>query len=85
PQTLASIDPATQLPTTTLPGELGMGVGTSNSNSSGNNSKSAFSFLDQPLQNTQHNYVFAHGASGFAKNPAKALILSPEEDRAYFS
>ncbi|KAG0365041.1 hypothetical protein BGZ54_006929 [Gamsiella multidivaricata] len=43
------------------------------------------SFFDQPFQNTRHNYVFAHGASGFAKNPGKAPTLTPEEDRAYFS
>ncbi|KAI8602828.1 phosphatase 2C-like domain-containing protein [Dissophora ornata] len=43
------------------------------------------SFFDQPFQNTRHNYVFAHGASGFAKNPGKAPTLTPEEDHAYFS
>ncbi|ORZ14408.1 phosphatase 2C-like domain-containing protein [Lobosporangium transversale] len=43
------------------------------------------SFFDQPFQKTRHNYVFAHGASGFAKNPGKAPVLTPEEDRAYFS
>ncbi|KAK3842875.1 MAG: phosphatase 2C-like domain-containing protein [Linnemannia gamsii] len=39
----------------------------------------------RPFQNTRHNYVFAHGASGFAKNPNKGPTLTPEEDRAYFS
>ncbi|KAF9413301.1 hypothetical protein BGZ94_000777 [Podila epigama] len=44
------------------------------------------SFFDQPtFQNTRHNFVFAHGASGFAKHPSKAPTLSPEEDQAYFS
>ena len=43
------------------------------------------SFFDQPFQNTRHNFVFAHGASGFAKHPAKATTLTPEEDRAYLS
>ncbi|KAG0051768.1 hypothetical protein BGZ83_003332 [Gryganskiella cystojenkinii] len=43
------------------------------------------SFFDQPFQNTRHNFVFAHGASGFAKHPSKQPTLTPEEDRAYFS
>jgi hypothetical protein len=43
------------------------------------------SFFNQPFQSTRHNFVFAHGASGFAKNPGKAPTLTPEEDRAYFS
>ncbi|KAG0351906.1 hypothetical protein BG005_008599 [Podila minutissima] len=42
------------------------------------------SFFDQPFQNTRHNFVFAHGASGFAKHPGK-VTLTPEEDQAYFS
>ncbi|KAF9357766.1 hypothetical protein BGX26_003117 [Mortierella sp. AD094] len=46
---------------------------------------SSVSFFDQPFQNTRHNYVFAHGASGFAKNTGKAPTLTPEEDRAYHS
>ncbi|KAF9963350.1 hypothetical protein BGZ65_004119, partial [Modicella reniformis] len=50
-----------------------------------NYASSTSSFFDQPFQNTRHNYVFAHGASGFAKNPGKAPTLTPEEDRAYFS
>ncbi|KAK5828699.1 phosphatase 2C-like domain-containing protein [Linnemannia elongata] len=41
--------------------------------------------LRRPAPNTRHNYVFAHGASGFAKNPNKGPTLTPEEDRAYFS
>ncbi|KAG0004679.1 hypothetical protein BGZ80_009673 [Entomortierella chlamydospora] len=43
------------------------------------------SFFDQPFQSTRRNYVFAHGASGFAKNPGKVPTLTPEEDRAYHS
>ncbi|KAF9437987.1 hypothetical protein BGZ76_010274 [Entomortierella beljakovae] len=43
------------------------------------------SFFNQPFQNKRRNFVFAHGASGFAKNPGKAPILTPEEDRAYCS
>ncbi|KAI1320382.1 hypothetical protein EDD11_001184 [Mortierella claussenii] len=60
---------------------------TNGSNSSSNNTKktTTASFFDQPFQNTRHNYVFAHGASGFAKNPGKQPTLTPEEDRAYLS
>ncbi|KAG0267370.1 hypothetical protein BG011_006787 [Mortierella polycephala] len=43
------------------------------------------SFFDQPFQNMRHNYVFTHGASGFAKNPSKPSTLTPEEESAYFS
>ncbi|KAG0279892.1 hypothetical protein BGZ95_011937 [Linnemannia exigua] len=56
-----------------------------NSNSNNNQGLTPASFFDQPFQNTRHNYVFAHGASGFAKNPNKGPTLTPEEDRAYFS
>ncbi|KAG9324496.1 hypothetical protein KVV02_006090 [Mortierella alpina] len=57
------------------------------SNGSSNNSQqsASTSFFDQPFQQTRHNYVFAHGASGFAKHPGKAPTLTPEEDRAYLS
>ncbi|KAF9953695.1 hypothetical protein BGZ70_000149, partial [Mortierella alpina] len=59
----------------------------SSSNGSSNTSQqsASTSFFDQPFQQTRHNYVFAHGASGFAKHPGKAPTLTPEEDRAYLS
>ncbi|KAG0377554.1 hypothetical protein BGX24_005886 [Mortierella sp. AD032] len=76
PLTQSSYDPA-RMPNTT---------GTNNnSNSNSNQGLTPASFFDQPFQNTRHNYVFAHGASGFAKNPNKGPTLTPEEDRAYFS
>ncbi|KAG0266978.1 hypothetical protein DFQ27_009255 [Actinomortierella ambigua] len=43
-------------------------------------------FFPQPVfQQTRHNYVFSHSASGFAKNPNRPPILTPEQDQAYFS
>lgn len=81
------IDPLTQssyelgkqpsLPNTTNTSGTGAGTG-------GITSTSGSSFFDQPFQNTRHNFVFAHGASGFAKHPGK-VTLTPEEDQAYFS
>ncbi|KAF9931396.1 hypothetical protein FBU30_010325 [Linnemannia zychae] len=58
---------------------------TNNTHSSSNQGLTPASFFDQPFQNTRHNYVFAHGASGYAKNPNKGPVLTPEEDSAYFS
>lgn len=77
PLTQSSYDPA-RLPTTA-------GNNNNNSTSSNQGGLTPASFFDQPFQNTRHNYVFAHGASGFAKNPNKGPTLTPEEDRAYFS
>ncbi|KAF9277183.1 hypothetical protein BGZ68_009474, partial [Mortierella alpina] len=62
----------------------GSGRADSSSSTSSQQSTST-SFFDQPFQQTRHNYVFAHGASGFAKHPGKAPTLTPEEDRAYLS
>ncbi|KAG9072645.1 hypothetical protein KI688_000416 [Linnemannia hyalina] len=77
PLTQSSYDPA-RLPTTA-------GNNNNNGTSSNQGGLTPASFFDQPFQNTRHNYVFAHGASGFAKNPKKVSTLTPEEDRAYFS
>lgn len=77
PLTQSSYDPA-RLPTTA-------GNNNNSSTSSNQGGLTPASFFDQPFQNTRHNYVFAHGASGFAKNPNKGPTLTPEEDRAYFS
>ncbi|CAO3573250.1 unnamed protein product [Mortierella alpina] len=57
----------------------------SNGGSNSSQQSASTSFFDQPFQQTRHNYVFAHGASGFAKHPGKAPTLTPEEDRAYLS
>ncbi|KAG0237959.1 hypothetical protein BGW42_008059 [Actinomortierella wolfii] len=47
---------------------------------------SSSTLFPQPVfQKTRHNYIFSHGASGFAKNPNRPPILTPEEDQAYFS
>ncbi|KAF9549353.1 hypothetical protein EC957_004267 [Mortierella hygrophila] len=77
PLTQSSYDPV-KLPTTA-------GNNNNNSTSSNQGGLTPASFFDQPFQNTRHNYVFAHGASGFAKNPNKVSTLTPEEERAYFS
>lgn len=64
----------------------GAGTETGTETRTGNiNSSASTSFFHQPFQKTRHHYVFAHGASGFPKNPGKAPTLTPEEDRAYFS
>ncbi|KAF9086746.1 hypothetical protein BGX23_008620 [Mortierella sp. AD031] len=76
PLTQSSYDPI-RLPNNTS--------GSSNNNNSNQGGQNTASFFDQPFQNTRHNYVFAHGASGFAKNPNKGQTLTPEEDQAYFS
>ncbi|KAF9910814.1 hypothetical protein EC991_005531 [Linnemannia zychae] len=77
PLTQSSYDPA-RAPSTS-------GNNNSSNTTSSNQGLSPVSFFDQPFTNTRHNYVFAHGASGFAKNPNKGPTLTPEEDRAYFS
>ncbi|KAF9202483.1 hypothetical protein BGZ49_007356 [Haplosporangium sp. Z 27] len=76
PNTLASYEP-------------GHGPARNDGGGNGNTGKTtgtgSMAFFDKPFQNTRHNYVFAHGASGFAKHPGKAPTLTPEEDRAYCS
>lgn len=84
PLTQSSYEPGKQPPllnpnTNTNSSGTGTGTGTGISSSSGSTS-----FFDQPFQNTRHNFVFAHGASGFAKHPGK-VALTPEEDQSYFS
>ncbi|KAG0202647.1 hypothetical protein BGX28_004907 [Mortierella sp. GBA30] len=80
PHTQSSIDPSKAPASNSINASAGW-TGT------GNNKQetTSHSFFDQPFQNTRHNYVFAHGASGFAKHPSKAATLTQEEDRAYFS
>ncbi|KAG0026334.1 hypothetical protein BGZ82_009534, partial [Podila clonocystis] len=79
PLTQSSYEPGKQPPlSNTTNNTSGTGTGTGGITSSGS------SFFDQPFQNTRHNFVFAHGASGFAKHPGK-VTLTPEEDQAYFS
>ncbi|KAF9959137.1 hypothetical protein BGZ72_010266 [Mortierella alpina] len=63
----------------------GSGRADSSSSNASSQQSASTSFFDQPFQQTRHNYVFAHGASGFAKHPGKAPTLTPEEDRAYLS
>ena len=77
PDTGASYEPGKAPPRSSSGSAAGTEAGTGTSKSS--------SFFTQPLHKTRHNYVFAYGASGFAKNPGKASTLTPEEDRAYFS
>ncbi|KAF9896624.1 hypothetical protein BX616_007051, partial [Lobosporangium transversale] len=84
PETMESYKPGQS------PKHSGSGAGNTGGNSQASSAsmtstKAMSSFFDQPFQKTRHNYVFAHGASGFAKNPGKAPVLTPEEDRAYFS
>lgn len=85
PLTQSSYEPGKQPPLlnpNTNINSAGTGTGTGGISSS--SSSGSTSFFDQPFQNTRHNFVFAHGASGFAKHPGK-VTLTPEEDQAYFS
>ncbi|KAF9574555.1 hypothetical protein EC968_006168 [Mortierella alpina] len=68
-----------------IPGSGRADASSSNGSCNSGQQSASTSFFDQPFQQTRHNYVFAHGASGFAKHPGKAPALTPEEDRAYLS